>query len=121
MGQASGQFSKLANRVVAAETIARFKSLKNTNDIAAFLETSYASLLYHLYRKPQVYTSFSIPKASGGSRDILAPPSVIKRFQRKILECISNIFVPIREVHGFTFDRSVLSNAKNHVHRKLVL
>jgi RNA-directed DNA polymerase len=107
--------------MVTPETVARFKGLQSANDIAAFLRTSTACLSYHLYRRPQAYHSFSIPKASGGFRNIVAPPAVMKGFQRVILDCIASMFVPIREVHGFTVGRSVLSNARAHVRRRLVL
>jgi hypothetical protein len=119
MGGPAAKFT--AANVVSPETLERFKGLQDAGQIASFLGTTPAALSYHLYRKPRAYTAFSIAKASGGTREILAPPATIKGFQRAILQCLTAIFVPIREVHGFANKRSVVTNARDHVRRRLIL
>ncbi|MFL6233733.1 MAG: reverse transcriptase domain-containing protein [Thermoanaerobaculia bacterium] len=99
-----------------------FKGLKSVDDIAAFLGTTFRRLSFHLYsiRRPS-YRTFKIAKASGGTRLIASPPPVIAIFQKKLLQCMTEIVHPKDPCHGFSKGRSIVTNAKQHVQKHLVL
>ncbi|MGD1869164.1 MAG: hypothetical protein ACFB0F_06545, partial [Neomegalonema sp.] len=61
--------------------------LQNFADVARFLEVSRSSLSYWLYVAPESarYTTFEIPKRSGGVRRIDAPTDVIRDAQDALL------------------------------------
>jgi RNA-directed DNA polymerase len=96
--------------------------MATVSDVAAFFNTTTKRLFYLLYARgrPQ-YHLFFIPKASGGQRRICSPPSIVAFFQEKLLSCITSCVVFKDPVHGFTTDRSVVTNAKRHLDAKLIL
>ena len=66
------------------------------------------------------YRSFEVPKNSGGTRTITAPPRLIKRLQRELLD---NLITPLgahSSSHGFVNGRSILTNATHHVGKQVV-
>lgn len=101
---------------------AGFFALKTRRDVADLLEVDYPRLVYHLYvfPKDQRYTNFTIPKKSGGVRTITAPVSSLKIVQRKLNQVLQAVYRPRHSVHGFTRDRSVLSNARQHCRQRYV-
>lgn len=103
------------------QQLAQFRTLASAADVAALFQTSTNRLAYTLYGQQLAYREFSIPKASGGERTILAPPKVISGFQRVLNGCIANRFAPRKPVHGFTGARSIVSNASQHERRRWVL
>lgn len=67
------------------------------------------------------YQRFTIPKKSGGERLISAPMPRLKRAQYWVLDNILN-HVPLHDAaHGFAAQRSILTNARNHVGRDVVI
>ncbi|MGJ4886740.1 reverse transcriptase domain-containing protein [Bradyrhizobium sp. HKCCYLRH3099] len=67
------------------------------------------------------YQRFTIPKKSGGERLISAPMPRLKRAQYWVLDNILGR-VPLHEAaHGFAPERSILTNARNHVGRDVVI
>ncbi|MES5482859.1 reverse transcriptase family protein [Bradyrhizobium sp. INPA03-11B] len=67
------------------------------------------------------YQRFTIPKKSGGERLISAPMPRLKRAQYWVLD---NILAraPLHDAaHGFAPQRSILTNARNHVGRDVVI
>lgn len=67
------------------------------------------------------YQRFTIPKKSGGERLISAPMPRLKRAQYWVLD---NILAPVPlhdAAHGFAPERSILTNARNHVGRDVVI
>ncbi|WP_035642587.1 reverse transcriptase family protein, partial [Bradyrhizobium sp. ORS 375] len=67
------------------------------------------------------YQRFTIPKKSGGERLISAPMPRLKRAQYWVLD---NVLarVPLNDAaHGFVPERSILTNARNHVGRDVVI
>jgi RNA-directed DNA polymerase len=100
-----------------------FLSLKTPRDIASLLEVSYDRLVYHLYKVPEDgrYLNFAIPKKSGGARTISAPKTALKILQRKLSQVLYSVYEPKASVHGFLPARSILTNAKQHAHKKFIL
>ncbi|MBO9502825.1 retron Ec67 family RNA-directed DNA polymerase/endonuclease [Brevundimonas sp. A19_0] len=109
------------------------KSLKEAEDIedlAALLGYKPKSLAYILYKIPDgaKYTTFTIPKKTGGEREICAPIAQLKLLQRRL----ANILYACRDEidkssklgslsHGFRRGHSIVSNAKPHRRRRYVL
>jgi len=61
------------------ELKAAFLALKTPKDIARLLNVRYDRLVYHIYKVPleSRYTTFEIPKKSGGTRTISAPVTAL--------------------------------------------
>ena len=88
-------------------------------------------LTYILYREPSTgrYTSFSIPKRSGGTRDIHAPDGFLKSLQSALASMLESCNAEISEKrgfpdrfsHGFEPGRSIITNAWQHKNRRHVL
>ena len=105
------------------ELRAAFLALKTPRDIARLLNVRYDRLVYHIYKVPleNRYTTFEIPKKSGGTRTISAPITAIKLIQRKLNQVLQAVYEPKPSVHGFTPGKNIVTNAKPHVKRRYVL
>ncbi|WP_410823290.1 reverse transcriptase family protein, partial [Methylobacterium oryzisoli] len=67
------------------------------------------------------YQRFTLPKKTGGERLISAPMPRLKRAQYWVLDAILGK-VPVHEAaHGFVPGRSILTNARAHVGREVVV
>ena len=80
-------------------------------------------LNYHLYISPRStrYTTFDIPKRSGGTRKISTPITALKIIQRKLNQVLQQVYEPRPSVHSFISDHDIVSNAKKHLRREWVL
>jgi len=67
------------------------------------------------------YVHFKMAKKTGGFREISAPKPELKRLQYWILENILNKVEVSDEAHGFVTNRSIVSNAKLHVGKAVVI
>ena len=67
------------------------------------------------------YKSFSIPKKTGGNRQIWAPMPRLKSVQKWISRNIAEKLVNHGAAHGFISGRSILSNASVHTNSKIVV
>lgn len=67
------------------------------------------------------YTTFSIPKKSGGQREISAPVPTLKAILWPMNEILASVYEPRTCVMGFTRNRSVVDNAKAHMGQNYVL
>ncbi len=105
------------------ELRSRFLNLKTAQDVADLLEVDKAHLNYYLYISPSKkrYTTFQIPKKSGGTREIRAPISALKIIQRKLNQVLQQVYKPRKPVHSFIHGESIVKNAKVHVSREWVL
>jgi retron-type reverse transcriptase len=67
------------------------------------------------------YVSFTVPKKSGGTRTLSAPHRTLAAAQRWILDNIVSK-LPVETVaHGFLPDRSILTNARPHSQKTIVV
>lgn len=67
------------------------------------------------------YVRFTRPKKSGGQRVILAPKKELKTIQRKLLHEILEKLPQSPYAHGFIRKHSIVSNAKPHVGKAVVI
>jgi RNA-directed DNA polymerase len=100
-----------------------FFKLQSRDDIAQLLELTTKQLNFHLYvlSAKKKYKVFTIPKKSGGTRQISAPASPIKIIQRKLKQVLEAVYAPKPATHGFVLGRSIISNARLHKKRRYVL
>lgn len=105
------------------------QSASTIHDIAILLDFKPSALAYLLYKKEDKYSKFSIPKKSSGVRLISAPKESLKLVQRRLSNILQNCLEEINvfnnwhddAVHGFKRNRSIITNAKQHIHRRFVL
>lgn len=80
-----------------------------------------------LYGKPlgcsfdDYYTTYLLPKKSGGNRTITAPSKMLKSLQKTILKFLLRDVQLTDCVHGFRSGHSTLTNALPHVGKDLVI
>ena len=67
------------------------------------------------------YIRFTIPKRSGGSRTLAAPHRTLAQAQRWILAQIVSKLPVESPAHGFIARRSILTNAREHASRAIVV
>lgn len=111
--------------------IASLKNASSLHDVAAILGYKPASLSYILYKMPPQlkYREFDIPKRGGGKRKIAAPNPQLRSLQRHLANVLYGCWEEIEAkhpkrkplAHGFSRDRSILTNAHPHKGRRFVL
>jgi RNA-directed DNA polymerase len=99
-----------------------FQTVSSLDDIAALLATTPKQLRYLLYVRPEPlrYTSFTISKRRWGIRVIKAPKNEIKAIQRKLAAYLQDRVGARQPAHGFVRERSIVTNARLHLHHKAV-
>jgi RNA-directed DNA polymerase len=99
---------------------ARFTALRTLHDVASLLEVKPGTLGYYINR-PNNYKTFQIHKRSGGLRAISTPITPLKILQRKLNQVLHAVYRGRGPVHGFVRGRGIVSNAKQHLGKLLVL
>jgi RNA-directed DNA polymerase len=111
-------------------TLTKLKAATGLDDLAAILGYKPSSLAYLLYVLPSAskYTTFSIPKKSGGTRTIQAPEARLKTLQKHLANalyaCVGEIHNTDKRPslsHGFKKNHSIVTNARSHTARRFVL
>ena len=119
--------------------VSQLQSLKiatSLSQVAKLLDVKPAMLSFNLYIKPsaQRYETFTIPKKNGGTRTITAPVGDLKLIQRRLSLLLQNCLQEIeaaqgfsdggprreRVIHGFKRNRTIMTNAKEHLKRRYV-
>ena len=75
----------------------------------------------HPSRNAQHYVNFTIPKRSGGVREISAPQKMLKSMLTYVNVILQALYEPSPAAMGFVPGRSVVENAKAHVRMNYVL
>src|SRR5690349_3202365 len=106
------------------------KAAATLSDLAKLLQFKPSALSYVLFKLPDSskYTTFNIPKKSGGARTIKAPVKALKLIQQRLSALLQDCLDEInhakgrkdRVSHGFKRKRSILTNAKEHRNRRYV-
>jgi retron-type reverse transcriptase len=99
--------------------------LRSEQDLADLLGISLSRLRWFTHDKAAEtlwhYVRYTIPKRSGGERVILAPKRDLKALQRKALTEIIGKAPVARAAHGFVPGKSIVTNARAHVGKKVIL
>ena len=115
------------------KSIDQLKAASGLRDVSQIVGFKPKSLSFLLYKMPEAsrYTQFSVPKATGGTREIMAPIPQLKLVQRRLAHHLQNCLHDIEKgqvvrpdcviSHGFKRDFSIATNAAIHVGRRWVL
>ena len=104
-----------------------FRKLKTRNDLADFLKISRRFLSYILFKKKieNCYRTFTIPKKSGGVREISAPDNQLYSIQEKLSKAIADNFNNTLNTqtiaHGFIKGKSIFTNASAHTQKRYII
>lgn len=108
-----------------------FDMINTREEFADFIGIPHKALTYILYIKhvDTMYTSFTIPKKSGGERTINAPSDDLKSLQKKLGNALwkhQKRIWKIRNIqpnisHAFEKNKSITTNAKIHRNKRFVL
>lgn len=87
------------------------------------LEVPEHQLTYILYTRSRApfYTTFTIPKKSGGERIIHAPKGSMEILQRKVLYILERHYRPLHCVNGFVSNGGIVKNAEAHTKCRFVV
>lgn len=106
------------------------KAAKSLTDLAEILRFKPKAISFILYKQAAAakYQTFQIPKRSGGQRTICAPIDALKVLQRKVADLLQDCADEINDkrkrqdriAHGFKRRRSIITNARQHRHRRWV-
>ena len=110
--------------------LASLKAATSLSDVAKLLSFKPKAVSYILYRLPAdaKYSTFQIAKRGGGQRTIQAPIPSLKLLQHRLSDLLQDCVEEInaarqlkdRTAHGFKRKRSIISNARQHRHRRWV-
>lgn len=101
---------------------ARFYALSTVRELADLLEVEYRRLVWVIFgNRARWYEEFTIPKRSGGERQISAPKGSMSILQSKLAGVLSEVYRPRTPVHGFARQRSIVTNARQHRRSSYVL
>src|SRR6202158_1250584 len=110
--------------------LATLKTATSLSDVAKLLDFKPKAVSYILYKQPEAtkYKIFQIPKRNGGQRTIKAPIDALKLLQHRLSDLLQDCVDDIntanqrkdRTAHGFKRKRSIITNARQHRHRRWV-
>lgn len=89
--------------------------------LAGLLGIKAQTLSFFIYSTPNFYRKFSIPKRSGGVREISVPYPALIETQRWILKNILEVIPPDEAAHGFVKGHSIVSFAEKHAGKNAML
>ena len=97
--------------------------MESRNDVCKALGLKEKTLNAILYgrRLRRHYRIIRVPKLNGGHRELSVPPPELLAVQRRLLAHLKTMYHPKPCVHGFVRDRSIVSNATMHAHRRVVI
>jgi retron-type reverse transcriptase len=122
-----GVSGRLGERTSRVDDLARagLPILSTPADVAAALGLSVSRLRWLAFHTEVAtrthYVHFTVPKKNGGQRTLSAPHRTLARAQRWILERIISKLPAEPAAHGFLPGRSILSNARPHAGRAVVV
>lgn len=100
----------------------KFLDLDSPDELAELLGLDYQQLATVIYGYPSAikYKVFKIKKRSGDDRIICAPCKKLKQIQKKLSELLYLVYKQKKPAHGFCKDRSVVSNARQHLEKRYI-
>ncbi len=113
------------------DSITKYKQRLNDNKVPPIYNLRHVRKIFRIKKREQdiffgenrssLYRNFSIPKKSGGVRQIEAPCKRLKEIQRWIKDEITDKFVVSEYATGFRKSMSIVDNARKHVGKELVI
>ncbi len=122
-----GVSSRQRSAGMDAERLRRFHLplLASEKDVADWLGIPLRRLRWYTFDRAADtiwhYTRRVVPKRSGGERVLLAPKRDLKVLQRKVLDGVIAQVPVAPSVHGFVRGRSIVTNARQHAGKQVVL
>ena len=99
--------------------------IKDAKDLTSKMGISLKALRFLTYTQKlspkRDYVHFQMAKKTGGFREISAPKPQLKRLQYWILENILNKVAVDEKAHGFVAKKSIVTNAKPHIGKAVVI
>lgn len=92
--------------------------IKGYNEPFSIQQLNYYSFPSHAKKK---YKYFTIPKKSGGNREINAPTRTLKTLQKTLNVIFQCLFTPHGSATGFVLNKSIVDNASIHTGNNYVL
>lgn len=101
----------------------RFFKIESRTELASFLGVKVQELDYicRLRQPTNLYTTFTIPKKTGGTRTICAPNRQLKYIQNKLNKVLTELYVPKTTAHGYIKKKNIITNSNVHVGNRQVL
>ncbi|HAU0484850.1 TPA: RNA-directed DNA polymerase, partial [Legionella pneumophila] len=98
------------------------KNFNSLDTLVSLFGINYSNLAKLIYPTTNnLYHSFSIPKKSGELREINAPNRILKEIQYKLLNELQSYYSKRNCTHGFINERNVVTNARPHVKKNIIL
>jgi RNA-directed DNA polymerase len=120
-----GVSAGLADRTSDVRKLGALPILHESADIAKAMGIELSELRWLTYHRRATavvhYHRYDIPKKTGFTRAISAPKPMLAHAQRWILENILDKLSVEPDAHGFVRGRSIVTNAKPHVKRGVVI
>jgi retron-type reverse transcriptase len=122
-----GTSTRQRSAVFDEEKLRRFglPSLRDEREVAAWLGLPLARLRWFTHDRAADttwhYVRYTVPKRSGGRRIILAPKRELKSLQRRALADLVGKIPVAPAAHGFVPGRSITTNARPHVGKRVVI
>jgi retron-type reverse transcriptase len=115
--------------------LASLKLSTTKKELAALLgvKTPFLTHILYILKPANLYTSFQVPKKTGGTRTISAPTEDLKSLQSALSKLLLNCIDEINESksfggnykstlsHGFVRKKSIITNAEMHLRKRNVL
>ncbi|WP_214889106.1 retron Ec67 family RNA-directed DNA polymerase/endonuclease [Exiguobacterium sp. s142] len=105
-----------------------FKDIKTRNELAEFIGIPIRHLTNVLYKinVDNMYSSFKIPKKSGGERVIQSPNKDLKNIQVKIAQSLDVHITKQQKYdnnisHAFKKNKGIITNSKVHRNKRIVV
>jgi retron-type reverse transcriptase len=100
--------------------------IRTEGELAAWLGIPLTRMRWYTHDRPAEkiwhYVRYAVPKRSGqGERVILAPKRELKALQRKVLDGLVARVPVAASTHGFVQGRSIVTNARAHAGKGVVL
>lgn len=105
------------------EYLEKFLQLNSIKNLSTFLNLRINALEYFLFYAPdeKKYRNFKIQKRNGNLRIISTPNERLKEIQQILQIIFQYLYLGKPSVHGFVQNKSIITNARLHVNKKILV
>lgn len=99
-----------------------FLSIHTLKDLSDFFNKDFNSFykVIMIFHDNEKYKEFTIPKKNGSTRKISSPIITLKMMQQQLREVLYQIYTTKSTVHGFCRNRSIVTNAQQHLNKRYI-